>query len=41
MRNASTTAAMPNVGLLERPTVHEGVVARAVEKKVLSLTGAN
>lgn len=28
-------------GLLERPTVHEGVVARAIEKRALSLTGAN
>ena len=27
--------------LLERPTVHEGVVARAMEKRALSLTGAN
>ena len=28
-------------GLLERPTVHEGVVARAMEKKASFLTGAN
>ena len=33
MTSALTTAAMPDRGLTEQPTIHEGVVARALEKK--------
>ena len=32
-KNASTTAAMLSVACWSGPTVHEGVVARAMEKK--------